>query len=141
MREPDITNAGISIGGRQISNARYADDTALIAKNMNEMQEMVDRVNAAGIMRSLKLNAKKTKVMRVGSTREEDRTITIGDETVAEIDHFKYLGSIKNNVGSCTEDVRARIAMDKAKMTGLSKLWEDRALPTRLKMKLVKTLV
>ncbi len=37
-------NCTISIGGRKISNLRYADNTTLIAADEEEMAEMIDRV-------------------------------------------------------------------------------------------------
>ena len=38
MREAELQDLGYSIGGRNISNARNADDTALIAESPMEMQ-------------------------------------------------------------------------------------------------------
>ena len=46
MREAEIQDLGYNIGGRNISNARYADDTALIAQSPMEMQQLLDKVNA-----------------------------------------------------------------------------------------------
>ena len=35
---------GIKVGGYNMNNIRYADDTVLIADNENELQEMLDTV-------------------------------------------------------------------------------------------------
>ena len=35
---------GITVGGYNMNNIRYADDTVLIADNENELQEMLDTV-------------------------------------------------------------------------------------------------
>ena len=35
---------GIKVGGYNLNNIRYADDTVLIADNENELQEMLDTV-------------------------------------------------------------------------------------------------
>jgi hypothetical protein len=40
----DGVNGQVSVGGRQITNLRYADDTTLIARTPNELQELLDRV-------------------------------------------------------------------------------------------------
>ena len=40
MREAEIQNLGCSIGSRNISNVRYANDTALIAQSPMEMQQL-----------------------------------------------------------------------------------------------------
>jgi hypothetical protein len=39
MRESDIDDMGIKIGGRNITNLRYADDTALLADNITSMRK------------------------------------------------------------------------------------------------------
>jgi len=39
---------GVKIGGEIVNNVRYADDTAIIAKNMQDLQMLLDRVNEAG---------------------------------------------------------------------------------------------
>ena len=66
MREAEIQDLGYSIGGRNISNARYADNTALIAQSPMEIQQLLDNVNIAGAQRLLKLNVKKTQHMTIG---------------------------------------------------------------------------
>ena len=66
MREAEITESGAVIGGRLISNLRYADDTALCGKSTQEISNIVHKVNDAGRIRLLKLNARKTKLMVVG---------------------------------------------------------------------------
>ena len=57
MREADITESGVVIGGRSISNLRYADDTALCGKSPQEINNIVGlhKVNDAGRKRLLKL--------------------------------------------------------------------------------------
>ena len=37
-------HAGIKIGGRNISNLRYADDTTLMAENKEELKSLLMRV-------------------------------------------------------------------------------------------------
>ena len=59
MREAEIQDLGYSIDGRNISNACYANDTALIAQAPMEMQQLLDAVNAAGAQRLMKLIVKK----------------------------------------------------------------------------------
>ena len=60
-----MTESGAVIGGRSISNLRYADETALCRKSPLEINNIVPKVNYAGRIRLLKLNARKTKLMVV----------------------------------------------------------------------------
>ena len=57
MREAEITESGAFIGGRQISNLRYADDATLCGKSPQEINNIIHKVNDAGRIRLLKLNA------------------------------------------------------------------------------------
>ena len=137
MREAEMQDLGYSICGRNISNACYADDTALIAQSPMEMQQLLDKVNAAGAQRLLKLNVKKTKLVTI----RDDITIRVNNDPVEKVNHFKYISSLKSSDGDCSIDVNARIAMPKRKMCELTTLWKDRSIPVELKMRLVKTLV
>ena len=59
LREAEITESGAVIGGRSISNLRYADDTALCGKSPQEINNIVHKVNYAGVIRLQTLNARK----------------------------------------------------------------------------------
>ena len=65
MREAEITESAALIGGRSISNLRYADDTEMCGKSTQEINNIVHKVNDAGRIRLLTLNARKTKLMVV----------------------------------------------------------------------------
>ena len=54
---------GVVIGGMQITDSRYADDTALLAESEKELQETLNIVNNKGKELNMKMNAKKTKTM------------------------------------------------------------------------------
>ena len=60
---------------------------------------------------------------------------------MGKVPDFKYLGSIKSADGTCTKDIKARIAMGKSKMTELNNIWKDRSIPYQLKVKLLKCLI
>ena len=62
MRAAEITECGAVIGGRSISNLRYADDTALCGKSSQEINNIVNMVNDVGRIRLLKGNARKNKL-------------------------------------------------------------------------------
>ena len=102
MREAEITESGAVIGGRSISNLRYADDTALCGKSPQEINNIVHKVNDAGGTRLLKLNAGKTKRMVVGD-ENANVSFDVDGETTAKLNSFKYLGAIKTSTGMCSE--------------------------------------
>ena len=140
MRDAAASSFGISVGGRLISNLRYADDTALIEGSKEAIEHLTTNVNEAGKQLNLKLNVKKTKLLVAGRA-EEEHHIQIDGESVEQVENFKYLGSTKTATANCSGDIKARIAIAKRRMIELQDLWNDKNLTTDLKVKLVKALV
>ena len=90
--------AGIKIGGRDISNLRYADDTTLMAKS-EELKSLLMKVKEESEKVGLKLNIQKTKIMASGLITSRQ----IEGETMETVTDF-ILGSSK-----ITADVTAVI--------------------------------
>ena len=55
----DELKARIKIGGRNINNLRYVDDTTLMAESKEQLKNLLMRVNEESEKASLKLNIKK----------------------------------------------------------------------------------
>ena len=62
----DEAQAGIKIGGRNINNLRYADDTTLMAESEEELKSLLMKVKEESEKVCLKLNIQKTKIMASG---------------------------------------------------------------------------
>ena len=63
----EVTQAGIKIARRNISNLRYADDTTLVAEREEELKSLLMKVKEESEKVGLKLNIQKTKIMASGS--------------------------------------------------------------------------
>ena len=59
-------HAGIKIAGRNINNLRYADDTTLMAKNIEELKSLLIKVKEDSEKVGLKVNIQKPKIMASG---------------------------------------------------------------------------
>ena len=59
----DEKQAGIKIGGRNISDLRYADDTTLMAEKKEELKSLLMRVKEESERAGLRLNVKKATIM------------------------------------------------------------------------------
>ena len=55
----DELQARIKIGGRNINNLRYADDTTLMAESVEELKNLLMRVKEESERAGLKLSIKK----------------------------------------------------------------------------------
>ena len=58
--------AGIKTAGRNINNLRYADDTALMAENEEELKSPLMKVKEESEKAGLKLTIQKTKIVASG---------------------------------------------------------------------------
>ena len=63
---PDEAQAGIKIARRNISNLRYADDTAFMAESEEELKGLLMKLKEDSENVGLKLNIQKTKIMASG---------------------------------------------------------------------------
>ena len=103
---------GLTIGGENINNFRYADDTALVADSEERLQEIVNVVKERSEEMGLFMNVSKTKSMRVNKAEEERRIETfINGETLDQERDCKYLGQIITDYGKCEKEIKRRIAI------------------------------
>ena len=107
---------GIRVGGHNINNLRYADDTVLISENEKDLQQLLNIVESKSKEKGLELKSKKTEVMVISRKEEPPLiNITINGIKLKQRDHFKYLGALISSDGRNNTEISARIAQ--AKMT------------------------
>ena len=106
------------------SNYRYADDTALLENSAEGIERLTTAINETGKDMNLKLNVKKTKPL-VAEGEPKEYNSKIDGEDVEQVNHFKYLGSVKTATANCTADIKARIGMAKGRMIELQDIWND----------------
>lgn len=92
-RESLSGQKGIVIGGEVVNNIRYADDTVIIAENLVDLQELVNRVNEACKNWGLSINLNKTKYMVVSKVDVGETSLLLNEETLERVAEFKYLRS------------------------------------------------
>ena len=126
----------VTVGGRKITNLRYADDIVLISGSMTELTELTNKVNMASKDSGLHLNARKTKVMKIIADKEcyDDQNLVIGDEEVETVSDFCYLGAIFTDCYDDTKEIRRRIAIAKNAVVSLAKVWKNKSISLTTKM-------
>ena len=85
----DELQSGIKIGGRNINNLRYADDTTHMAESEEKLKSLLIRVKDESEKAGLRLNIKKTKIMASGPITAWQ----IEGEKVEIVTDFLFLGS------------------------------------------------
>ena len=106
----------------------FADNLALLS---HRIQDMRDKTRALEV--GLKINATKTKLMRIGTKRGDG--VSVAGERVEEVDEFTYLGSIVSNKGGTDEDIQARIGKARQAFAMLRPIWRSTALTTKTKLR------
>ena len=110
MREAlDKWDKGIGIGGRKVSNLKYADDTTLIAGNREDLIELIEKVESSSEKAGLYLNVKKTKVMATG---ELDSIIVYG-VNIEVVERFVFLGALITSDGQIDMELRRKLQWEK----------------------------
>ena len=128
----------VSIGGRKITNLRFADDIDGIAE-LKELVKLVERLNKASTVYGMEISAQRTKLM-TNNTTGIDKEIKINVQKLETVTSFKYLDSVITDEGSKPE-ILSGIAQTTAALTRLKPVWNDRSISLRSKIRLMRSLV
>ena len=135
----------VRVKGELLKDVKFADDRGMVAQMEKGLQTIMDALSKTGKEYDMKINVKKTKVMRLcrnGCKREGGNPINIKIEgqEIEQVNQFRYLGSLISDDGTCTAEITRRIAMakyafNKRREIFLKKLSKD------LKKKVIMTIV
>ena len=113
LREIEDIN-GVRLGGHNINDIRYADDTVLIAESEKDLQDMLDIVVEESGRKGLALNISKTESMTISKKQHAPPCNLQSDgKQVKQVKKFKYLGYLMTSDGKCTSEIQKRIAIAK----------------------------
>ena len=129
--------AGIKIGGRNISNLRYADDTTLMAEKEEELKSLLMKVKEESERVGLKLNIQKTKIMASGPIT----SCQIDGETVETVADFILLGYKITADGDCSHEIKRCLLFGRKVMTNLESILKSRDITLPTKVCLVKAMI
>ena len=124
MREAGLeeSQTGIKIGGRNINNLRYADNTTLMAKSEEELKSLLMKVKVESEKVGLKLNIQKTKIM----AHSPITSWQIDGETVETVSDFIFWGSKITADGDCSHEIKRRSLLGREVMTNLDSIFKSR---------------
>ena len=135
----DGHEGSVSIGGRLITNFRFADDIVVNAEKEDEAGVVIDRLDTTTTQYKMEVGPDKTKVM-TNSPNGFQREIKIKSQRLEEVQNFKYLGAIISNEGSKPE-ILSRIAQTTAALSRLKIIWRDKNMSLASKVKLMRTVI
>ena len=99
---PGRTWWNVSIGGRNITNLRFADDIDAVAEEQQELEALVESLDKTCTRYKMEISAEKTKLM-ANSANGIQREIKVKGQKLGTVTSFKYLGAVVSNDGSKPE--------------------------------------
>ena len=95
------------------------------------MQDKITYLVRISAQVGLKINKKKTKIMRLNTTCQ--RPIIIEREGLEEVESFRHLGSIVDTRGETEADVKTIISKARAAFHILRNVWKSRVMAKQRK--------
>ena len=129
----------VKIGGKIITNLRFADDIDGLAGKEEELENLVKKVETASTAYGMEISPKKTKIM---SNNENGltKTIKVKGYNLETVTNFKYLGAIVTDEGTKRE-VLSRIAQATLALTKLKTVWKDRKITSKHRIQILRSIV
>ena len=113
----------VSIGGRNITNLRFAADIDAPAEEEQELEALVESLDKTCTRYKMKISAEKTKLM-TNTANGIQREIKVTGQKLGTATSFKYIGVVVLDDGSKLE-VLSRNAQTTAALTKLKPIWRD----------------
>ena len=135
----DDHEGSVSIGGRLITNFRFADAIVINVEEEEEAGVPIDRLDTTTTRYKMEIGPDKTKVM-TNNPNGFQREINIKGQRLEEVENFKHLGPTISNEGSKPE-ILSRIAQTTAALSRLKIIWRDKNISLASKVKLMRTLI
>ena len=129
----------VNIGGKIITNLRFADDIDGLAGSASEISNLIQKIDSTSRKYGMEINATKTQIM-TNSEGNFTSEIKINNDTLKIVETFKYLGAIIDDKGSKSEII-ARTGQTITALSKLNFIWYDKSLQLKLKIRLMQSLV
>jgi len=133
---------GVKVGGININNLRYADDTVLIAETETDLQNILKKVVTESEKKGLQINIKKTECMVISKKNITPKcSLNIKGEEIKNVEKFTYLGSLITSDGRSVTEIKKRIGMAKEVFNKMSAVFKNRQLKVKTKVRVLECYV
>ena len=129
----------VSIGGRTITNLRFADDIEALAGKEDQFVKLINHLDTTSTKYGMEISAEKTKLM-TNNTKVISLDVRIGGQKLETVQSLKCLGSVVTDEGS-KQEIMSRIAQTIGALTKLKTIWKDENIALGSKIRLMRSLV
>ena len=133
---------GIKVGGVNLNNIRYADDTVLVADTPEKLQALLNVVKRESERMGLNINIKKTEVMVASKKIDPPNcNLYIDNTRIKQVDRFVYLGSTLSQDARSKGEIERRILIAKNAFSSMKNLLTNNRISMTTRVRALKTYV
>ena len=121
----------------KLEDLDYADDIALLSSTKDQIQRKCNLLNIYAKATGLKINAAKTKSMRMNTNHAQ--LIEVDGTAVDDVEQFVYLGATVTHTGGTSEDIRKRLGHARVAYHRLKAIWSSSQIGKSTKFRLFKS--
>ena len=104
----------------------------LLTHNHSQVQDKTTLLETTSAGTGLKINMKKTELMKMNTTA--NAPVTVSGEPITEVESFVYLESVVDQQGGTDQDVTARIGKARAAFVMLKNIWASGGISMKTKL-------
>ena len=120
---------GVNIGGVNINNLRYADNTVLLAEGPMFLQALLTAVNEKGKPYGMGMNTIKTKSMVISRKKPvPNNSISVEGKSIQQVDGMVYLGYMATGDGKCNKEIKRRIGIARTTFESMTTILTSRKI-------------
>ena len=135
MKQTNQDHNGLSWHTANPNDLDFADDLAILADSIRELQTKTDKLSNFAEQTGLFINTGKTKAMYISNTHDPTQ-ITVNNDPIEIVDEFTYLGSIINHKDGAAADIKSRINKASAAFSILKPVWKSNKYSEKTKLRI-----
>lgn len=132
------SSMGIEIKNKIIHSLLFADDQVIMAQERDDIKFMTKKLISCYKSGGLNINFTKTEYLVVGG---ESRNLNLENGVIRAVDHFKYLGSVLHQSGTCERDVENRVSQARSAIKQLNGVLWSRNITHKTKLMILNVIV
>ena len=133
---------GVNVGGHNINNLRYADDTSLLALEEQKLQNLLTTVNEKGKPYGMEINVKKTKSMVASKKQETPKVnIPLDGTAIEQVQKKVYPGSTTTEDGKSKVEIKRRVEIARNAFNNIKSVLSSRNISINTRMRLTQCYV
>ena len=121
----------------QLEDLDYADDIGLLSHRNQDAQLKTESLTQTASTIGLKVNEKKTKVLRKNAIT--NNPVTVSGRPIEDVQGFVYLGSKVTTDGDCDVEVTTRISKANQAFAMLKPIWRSTGFSIHTKIRIFKS--